>query len=158
MKAVQNLAASCTLLAASLLAHILAGGSPLSYHDATALLMTSVAIAVMLVRGSNDPIRVTIAIFIAQNAGHFILGGPVENSAVMLAAHVSSGLLSYQILRFFAKNLPGLGELFLSIFPIHISFVLPHLQLQVEHPNFTYRSLATPYFSLTQSRRAPPSF
>jgi Na+/H+ antiporter NhaD/arsenite permease-like protein len=158
MKAVQNLAASCTLLAASLLAHILAGGSPLSYHDATALLMTSVAIAVLLVRGSEDPIRVTIAIFIAQNAGHFILGGPVENSAVMLAAHISFGLLSYQLLRFFAKNLPGLGELFLSIFPVHITFVLPHLQLQVEHPNFTYRSLATPYFSLTQSRRAPPSF
>ncbi len=158
MKAVQNLAASCTLLAASLLAHILAGGSPLSYHDATALLMTSVAIAVMLVRGSNDPIRVTIAIFIAQNAGHFILGGPVENSAVMLAAHISSGLLSYQLLRFFAKNLPGLGELFLSFFPLRITFVLPHLQLQIAHPNFSYRSLATPYFSLTQSRRAPPSF
>ena len=158
MKAVQNFAASCTLLTASLLAHILAGGSPLSYHDATALLMTSVAIAVMMVRGSEDPIRVTVAIFIAQNAGHFILGGPVENSTVMLAVHISSGLLSYQLLRFFAKNLPGLGELFLSFFPLRITFVLPHLQLQIAHPNFSYRSLATPYFSLTQSRRAPPSF
>lgn len=158
MKAVQNFAASCTLLTASLLAHILAGGSPLSYHDGAALLMTSVAIAVMMVRGSEDPIRVTIAIFIAQNAGHFILGGPVENSTVMLAAHISSGLLSYQLLRFFAKNLPGLGELFLSIFPELISFVLPHLQPQVAHPNFTYQTLATPYFSLTQSRRGPPSF
>ncbi len=158
MKAVQNFAASCTLLTASLLAHILAGGSLLSYHDASSLLMTSVAIAVMMVRGSEDPIRVTFAIFIAQNAGHFILGGPVENSAVMLAAHVSSGLLSYQLLRFFAKNLPGLGELFLSFFPLRITFVLPHLQLQIAHPNFSYRSLATPYFSLTQSRRAPPSF
>lgn len=158
MKAVQNFAASCTLLTASLLAHILAGGSPLSYHDATALLMTSVAIAIMMVRRSDDPIRVTIAIFFAQNAGHFILGGPVENSAVMLAAHISSGFLSYQLLRFFAKNLPGLGELFLSIFPLRITFALPHLQLQIAHPNFSYRSLATPYFSLTQSRRAPPSF
>lgn len=158
MKAVQNFAASCTLLTASLLAHILAGGSPLSYHDASALLLTSVAIAVMLVRGSEDPIRVTIAIFIAQNAGHFILGGPVESSTVMFAAHISSGLLSYQLLRFFAKNLPGLGELFSSIFPVHIAFELPHLQQQAEHPNFSYRSLATPYFSLTQSRRAPPSF
>jgi Na+/H+ antiporter NhaD/arsenite permease-like protein len=157
MKAVQSFAASCTLLTASLLAHILAGGSTLSYHDATALLMTSIAIAVMMVRRSDDPIRVAIAIFIAQNAGHFILGGPIENSTVMLAAHITSGLLSYQLLRFFAKNLPGLGELFLAILPLRVTFFLAHLQPQVAHPNFTYRSLATPFLSLTQSRRAPPS-
>lgn len=158
MKAVQSFAASCTLLSASLLAHILAGGSPLSYQDATALVIASIAIAALMVRGSEDPIRVTLAIFIAQNAGHFILGGPSENSALMLAAHISSGLLSYQLLKFFAKNLPSLGEIFLSLFPERLTFELPHFEEQIAHPHFTYRSLATSFSTLTQSRRAPPSF
>ncbi|MFM1952756.1 MAG: hypothetical protein RJA33_1550 [Actinomycetota bacterium] len=158
MKAVQGFAASCTLLVASLLAHILAGGSPLSYQDATALFITSVAIALVMVRGSEDPIRVTMAIFIAQNAGHFILGGPSGNSGVMLAAHISSGVLSYQVLKYFAKNLPGLGELFLSVFPTRFTFQLPFFEKQLFHPSFSYRCLATPFFTLIQSRRAPPSF
>lgn len=158
MKAVQSFAASCTLLSASLLAHILAGGSPLSYQDATALVISSIAIAALMVRGSEDPIRVTLAIFIAQNAGHFILGGPSENSALMFAAHISSGLLSYQVLKFFAKNLPSLGEIFLSLFPVRLAFELPHIERETFHPNFSYRSLATSFFTLIQSRRAPPSF
>ena len=158
MKAVQGFAASCTLLVASLLAHILAGGSPLSYQDAAALFITSVAIALMMVRGSEDPIRVTMAIFIAQNAGHFILGGPSANSGVMLAAHISSGVLSYQVLKYFAKNLPGLGELLLSLFPTQFTFQLPFIEKLLFHPAFSYRCLATPFFTLIQSRTAPPSF
>lgn len=157
MKAVQAFAASCTLLAASLIAHILAGGDSISFASAALLMATSIAISAILVRKGDDPIRATIAIFIAQNGGHFILGGQPDNSAVMLASHIAAGLLSYRVLQYFEASLPQLGRFILSHFLPVLNFHLPYLESKEITPRFSYRSLATPYFSLTRSLRAPPS-
>ena len=156
MKAIRALAASCTLLIASLTAHILAGGESLSLHSALSLTLFSIVIASLLTRKSGDPIRVTLAIFIAQNAGHFIMGGQVSSESQMLLAHVSAGALSYHLLRYFDRNLPDLGRAFIAL----LMPALPHLSVEISLPlreaPFSYRSLNTQYLSTAYSLRGPP--
>jgi hypothetical protein len=158
MRAVRAFAASCTLLTASLIAHILAGGDSISFNGGALLVAASVAIAALLVRKGDDPIRATVAIFMAQNSGHFILGGQPDSSTFMLASHIAAGFLSYQALRYFDANLPLLGQFILSIFLPIVSYQLPHFSIELIKPRFSYRSLAPQYFSLTHSLRAPPSY
>jgi hypothetical protein len=158
MRAVRAFAASCTLLTTSLIAHVLAGGDSISFEAAALLIGISIAIAAILVRKSDDPIRATVAIFLAQNSGHFILGGLPDNGSIMLASHIVAGFLSYQVLRYFDANLPLLGQFILSIFLPVVSFQLPYVSFEVTSPGFSYRSLAPRYFAISRSLRAPPSY
>lgn len=158
MRAVRAFAASCTLLSTSLIAHILAGGDSISFEAAALLIGTSIAIAAILVSKSDDPIRATVAIFLAQNSGHFILGGLPDNSSIMIASHIVAGFLSYQILRYFDANLPLLGRFILSIFLPVVSFQPLYFSFELINPAFSYRSLAPRYFAISRSLRAPPSY
>ena len=156
MKAIRALAASCTLLVASLTAHILAGGASLSLHSALSLTLFSIVIAALLTRKSGDPIRVALAIFIAQNAGHFILGGQANSESQMLLAHVSAGFLSYHLLRYFDRTLPDLGRAFIAL----LRPALPYLRIEITLPKretkFYYQVLNTQYLSTAYSLRGPP--
>lgn len=156
MKAIRALAAASTLLIAAVTAHILAGGGPLSLHSALSLTFLSLVIAAFLIRKSGDPIRVTLAIFIAQNAGHFIVGGHARSDSRMLLAHASAGILSYHLLRYFDRNLPDLGRVFISL----ITRTLPRTKFEISPPTlltiFRYRGLSAQYFSTSFSLRGPP--
>lgn len=156
MRVIRALAASCTLLLASFLGHILAGGNSLSLHSTLLIISLSVAIASILVSGREDPLKVVVAIFVAQNAGHFILGGQARSEWQMFFSHIVAGILSYQVLRYFEKNLPTLGTLVLALLPQFILVRLTFAPIRARNPLFSYRSLATPYFSLARSLRAPP--
>ncbi len=158
MKALRALAASCTLLLAALLAHILAGGSTLTAHSGLLLICALTGIAIFIGDVTENPVRAVIAIFIAQNAAHFITGGSVANDNQMAISHIAAGFLSYHLLRHFDASLPSLAEVFLSLVIPRITFLLPVASREVLHPSYSYRSLATPYFSLTASLRAPPSY
>ena len=152
MKAIREGAASATLLIASVLAHILAGGAMLSLKAGTLLLFLSLLIARVLRKRTHDPIAVSIAIFTAQNLGHFIVGGQSSSDTRMLCAHIASGVMSYQLLRYFDVNLPRLGDLLLLILiprfilitnlsssfhsVIYAPLALPHNQLHLSgHPH-----------------------
>ena len=158
MKALRAIAASSTLLLAALLAHILAGGSTLTAHSGLLLIGALTVIAFFIGDTSENPVRVVIAIFIAQNAAHFITGGSVANDNQMAISHIAAGFLSYHLLRHFDQSLPSLADVFLSLVIPRITFLLPVPTREVLHPSYSYRSLATPYFSLTASLRAPPSY
>lgn len=158
MKALRAIAASCTLLLAALLAHILAGGSTLTAHSGLLLICALTVIALFIGDATKNPVRVVIAIFIAQNAAHFITGGNVANDNQMAISHITAGFLSYHLLRHFDSSLPSLADVFLSLVFPRITFLLPAVIKESLHPSYTYRSLATPYFSLTASLRAPPSY
>ena len=158
MKALRTLAASSTLLLAALLAHILAGGSPLTAHSGLLLIGVLTVISLFIGDAIENPVRAVATIFIAQNASHFLTGGKVANDNQMAISHIVAGLLSYHLLRHFDSSLPSLADVFVSLILPQISFLLPTVFRQVLSPRFTYRSLATPYFSLTASLRAPPSY
>ncbi len=156
MKAIRALAASCTLLIASFTAHILAGGDSLSLHSALPTVFLSLIIAALLIRKSGDPIRVVLAIFVAQNAGHFMLGGHANSDGQMLFAHISAGLMSYHLLRYFDRNLPDLGQALISI----LAPLLPEFIVNFSHlilvPRFLYLRLSNNHFSTAYSLRGPP--
>jgi hypothetical protein len=156
MKAIRALAASCTLLIASFTAHILAGGDSLSLHSALSMVFLSILLAAFLIRKSGDPIRVAMAIFLAQNAGHFILGGHANSDGQMLFSHISAGLVSYHLLRYFDRNLPDLGRALISL----LAPSLPKYVITFFHPIlapiFLFRRTANNHFSTSYSLRGPP--
>jgi hypothetical protein len=124
----------------------------------TQLSLSSFFIALFLMHKSENPIRATFAIFLAQNLGHFIVGGHVENGSRMALSHLVAGIVSYQLLRYFERNLPSLGSIYRAVIA-RFSCSLPSVVHPKHfHPDFSYRSLATSYFSLTESLRAPPSY
>jgi hypothetical protein len=156
MKAIRALAASCTLLIASFTAHILAGGDSLSLHSALPMVFLSLIIAALLIRKSGDPIRVALAIFVAQNAGHFMLGGHANSDGQMLFAHISAGLMSYHLLRYFDRNLPDLGQVLISILaPLLPKYIVTFSQ-PILVPRFLYLRLSNNHLSTAYSLRGPP--
>lgn len=158
MKAIQALAASSTLLVASFIAHILAGGSSISLHSAGAILLVITAITWFLSRVAGDPIRVALAILTAQNLGHFILGGHARSDSQMVLSHLVAGVLSYHLIRYFDKTLPTIGDFFHAIVP-PVFLNLAHLFLAPKaHPEFSYRALTSLFRSITYSLRAPPLY
>lgn len=156
MKAIRALAASSTLLLASLIAHILAGGESLSPHSALTLVLISFLIATLLTRKCGDPIRVALAIFVAQNSSHLLLGGQPSSDSRMLFAHVAAGLFSYHLLRHFDNTLPDLGRAFALL----LLRVLPRFIIEIALPlcgrQSTYRILTNQYLSTAFSLRGPP--
>lgn len=158
MKAIQALAASSTLLVASFIAHILAGGSSISLHSAGAILLVIAAITWFLSRATGDPIRIALAIVIAQNCGHFILGGHARSDSQMVLSHFAAGVLSYHLIRYFDKTLPAIGDFFRSILP-PVFHDLAHLFVAPKaHPEFSYRAFTSLFRSITYSLRAPPLY
>jgi hypothetical protein len=156
MKAIRALAASCTLLIASFTAHILAGGDSLSLHSALPMVFLSLITAAVLIRKSGDPIRVALAIFVAQNAGHFILGGHANSDGQMLFAHISAGLMSYRLLRYFDRNLPDLGQALISILAPSLPKYIVTFSQPILVPRFIYLRLSNNHFSTAYSLRGPP--
>lgn len=156
MKAIRALAASCTLLIASFAAHILAGGATFSPHSALAMALTTLLIALVIQDRSSDPISVTLAIFAAQNAGHFILGGGATSDTQMFFSHFTAGLVSYHLLRYFDRNLPDLGRALLAfIAPVLLSLPVPVLIFAAK-PIFRALRAINSISSRAYSLRGPP--
>ncbi len=156
MKAIRALAASCTLLIASFAAHILAGGNSLSLHSSLSLTLFSIVIATLLIRKSGDPIRVALAIFIAQNAGHFILGGQASSETQMLLAHCGAGALSYHLLRYFDRNLPDLGRALISLLTPSLPDYIVTFTHLILIPRISFQRNTHQHFLSAYSLRGPP--
>ena len=158
MKAIQALAASSTLLVASFIAHILAGGSSISLHSAGAILLVIAAITWFLSRATGDPIRIALAILAAQNLGHVILGGHPRSDTQMAFSHLLAGVLSYHLIRYFDRTLPTVGDFFRLIVPPVFRTLADLFVAPKKHPEFSYRALISSFHSITYSLRAPPFY
>jgi hypothetical protein len=157
VKGIRATIASSSLLLASLLAHILAGSSTFSLHSGGLIIVVTAGIALLLSRKTGDPVRVVFAIFIAQNLGHFILGGSASSDSRMLLSHIFSGALSYQVIRYCDETLPSLGEYFQAIIPPNFSItpLVPRITgLLVAPREVTFKAFNN---SHSYSLRAPPT-
>ena len=110
-----------------------------------------------LSRATGDPIRVTLAIFASQNFSHFILGGHAPSDSRMVASHFAMGLLSYNLIRYFDKTLPTLGDFFRAVFPPFFENPTHLFTTRSAHPNYAYRAPSSIFHSVVPSLRAPPS-
>ena len=145
------------MLSTSLIAHILAGGNSLSVISAGYLALFSILIASILTTRSGDPIKAALAIFLAQNSGHFLLGGHITDQNQMLFAHIVAGFAGYHLLRYFDRSLPSLGELFLNCLTPHLPRHQVFTDVRQRVSIFSFRSLADFFFALNHSLRAPPT-
>ena len=157
MRGIRSIAAANTLIFAALLGHILAGGSHLTLQRGLILAIDLTLIALFLTRATGDPLRMVIAIFIAQNLTHFIAGSNGESANVMVAAHLISAVISYMLLRYFDKTIPALTQVFMALILPLVFKSLPVAAKLIANPFFTYRPLVTRFLSLSNLLRAPPS-
>jgi uncharacterized membrane protein len=157
MRGLRSIAAANTLIFAALLGHMLAGGNHLTLQRGILLAIALTLIALFLTRATGDPLRMVIAIFVAQNLAHFIAGSNGENTNAMVAAHLISALISYRLLRYFDETLPALTQVFMAlIFPAVFKSV-PIAAKLTANPYFTYRPLVSRFLTSSISLRAPPS-
>jgi hypothetical protein len=157
MRGLRSIAAANTLIFAALLGHILAGGNHLTLQRGFILAVALTLIALFLIRATGDPLRMVIAIFIAQNLAHFIAGSSGESANAMVAAHLISAVISYQLLRYFDKTLPALNQVFMALILPVVFRSVPIAAKLITNPYFTYRPLVTRFLFPSYSLRAPPS-
>jgi hypothetical protein len=74
----------------------------------------------------------------------------------MVASHLVSAIASYYLLKYLHRTLPSITDFFTRLLMPRVSWPILSLNAIYSSPDFSYRSLATPFFSLTQSLRAPP--
>lgn len=145
---------ACYLLAA--LAHILAGGSAFSATSGVALALLSISTGLLMEKSHGKLPQILFLIYFIQFTSHFILGGTGSSDVRMLVAHVSSAIATYQLLRFFDRQLPSIFYLFESVFNAlyFVSITVPQRpRLRIVSSNVHPLSLF--HFS-QQLTRAPP--
>lgn len=156
VKALKALATSSALILAALTAHILAGGGQLSFYSGLLLVGALLLIALFISGPSESPVRTVLAIFFAQNLSHFITGGSYGDENRMILSHLLSAVASYFLITYLHRTLPAITDFFLTLVLPRV-FLNPFSLRSIKAaPGFSYRSLATPFFSLTHSLRAPP--
>lgn len=92
------LMSASALLVGGIFAHHLAGSSVPSYSGILGFLLLAFALTLMLLDEKLSGEKLFIAIFIAQNGSHFLLGGEIHNSTVMFISHLLAGIATYLVI------------------------------------------------------------
>ena len=92
------LMSASALLVGGIFAHHLAGSSIPSYSGILGFLLLAFALTLMLLDENLSEEKLFIAIFVAQNGSHFLLGGETHNSTVMFISHLLAGIATYLVI------------------------------------------------------------
>jgi hypothetical protein len=98
MKLMRAVMSASALLVGGLFAHHLVGSSVPSSSHLLSFLLLALALTLLLLDENVSEERMFIAIFIAQNGSHFLLGGESQNSTVMFISHLLAGIATYLII------------------------------------------------------------
>jgi hypothetical protein len=98
MKQMRALMSASALLVGGIFAHHLAGSSIPSYSGILGFLLLAFALTLMLLDENLSEEKLFIAIFVAQNGSHFLLGGETHNSTVMFISHLLAGIATYLVI------------------------------------------------------------
>lgn len=86
------------LLAGGIIAHHLAGSTVPTYASILGFLLLIFVLTLFLLDEDIKEEKLFIAIFLAQNGSHFLMGGKSDNSTVMFISHLFAGLASYLLI------------------------------------------------------------
>ena len=86
------------LLVGGIFAHHLAGSSIPSYSGILGFLLLAFVLTLMLLDEKLSEEKLFIAIFIAQNGSHFLMGGKSESAALMFISHLLAGIATYLVI------------------------------------------------------------
>lgn len=92
------LMSASALLVGGIFAHHLAGSSVPSYSNLLSFLLLALALTLMLLDENLSEEKLFIAIFIAQNGSHFLMGGETHNSTLMFISHLLAGIATYLVI------------------------------------------------------------
>jgi len=98
MKLTRALLSALSLLVGGILAHHLAGSSIPSASQLIGFLFLAFALTLFLLDEKLSEEKLFIAIFIAQNGSHFLMGGKSESAALMFISHLLAGVVTYLII------------------------------------------------------------
>jgi hypothetical protein len=92
------LMSASALLLGGIFAHHLAGSSIPSYSGILGFLLLAFVLTLMLLDEKLSEEKLFIAIFIAQNGSHFLMGGKSESAALMFISHLLAGIATYLVI------------------------------------------------------------
>ena len=98
MKLMRALMSASALLVGGLFAHHLVGSSVPSSSHLLSFLLLALALTLLLLDENVSEERLFVAIFIAQNGSHFLMGGKSESAALMFISHLLAGVVTYLII------------------------------------------------------------
>lgn len=95
---IRSVTSAFSLFSAALIAHHLAGGTTIAGQALVTSLSFLVFTSLVFSRSELEGPRLGLLILLSQLMAHFLIGGNSENSTTMLASHVLSGALTYQVI------------------------------------------------------------
>jgi hypothetical protein len=161
MKLVRAALGSSILLSSGIAAHHLSGGPIASAQSLTTFFLLSLLLTLLLLDEKLNEGRLFAAVFIAQNASHFILGGSTHDSMTMFASHTAIGIASFIAMSRACELLSTFGDVARQI----LSQLLPGKSFKVLAQQTPPRWRSVTYlcsfsnfpFASTFSLRAPPA-
>lgn len=149
------------LLAGGILAHHLAGSTIPAASHIFGFLILILALTLLLLDENLSEEKLFIAIFIAQNGSHFLMGGKSESATLMFLSHLLAGISSYLVITRGSEILHSLESALRAIATRLIPLLYPSLFI----PSSSRGSIASPHqISFRQrlrfsalSLRAPPT-
>jgi hypothetical protein len=139
----------------------MSGGQIASAQSLTTFFLLSLLLTLLLLDEKLNEGRLFAAVFIAQNASHFILGGSTHDSITMFASHTVIGIASFIAMSRASELLSTLGDvarhLLSHLVPCN-SFTFFAQQITPRWRCSTYHCSFSSYpFASTFSLRAPPA-
>jgi hypothetical protein len=138
MRLVRAYLASSQLILGGVLAHHLAGSAVASTQSLASLILLSCALSLLLTNEEITEGRLFVAVFVAQNGSHFLLGGSTHNTVSMYAAHTVAGVISYQTIAKSAVLLQSLSDCSKFLASKFIPSLISTAKLEIDLPSWTF--------------------
>ena len=138
MRLVRAYLASSQLILGGVFAHHLAGSAVASTQSLASLVLLSCALSLLLTSEEITEGKLFLAVFVAQNGSHFLLGGSTHNTISMYAAHTVAGVISYQAIAKSAVLVQSLSDCSKFLASQFIPRLISTTTIEIDLPSWTF--------------------
>lgn len=161
MRLVRAYLASSQLILGGVFAHHLAGSAVASTQSLASLVLLSCALSLLLTSEEITEGKLFLAVFVAQNGSHFLLGGSTHNTLSMYAAHTVAGVISYQAIAKSAVLVQSLSDCSKFLASQFIPRLISTTTIEIDLPSWTFTHYLPAFREQARfsalSLRAPPA-
>lgn len=161
MRLVRAYLASSQLILGGVFAHHLAGSAVASTQSLASLVLLSCALSLLLTSEEITEGKLFLAVFVAQNGSHFLLGGSTHNTLSMYAAHTVAGVVSYQAIAKSAVLVQSLSDCSKFLASQFIPRLISTTTIEIDLPSWTFTHYLPAFREQARfsalSLRAPPA-
>jgi len=161
MRLVRAYLASSQLILGGVFAHHLAGSAVASTQSLASLVLLSCTLSLLLTSEEITEGKLFLAVFVAQNGSHFLLGGSTHNTLSMYAAHTVAGVVSYQAIAKSAVLVQSLSDCSKFLASQFIPRLISTATIEIDLPSWTFTHYLPAFREQARfsalSLRAPPA-